>query len=445
MQALRLPAGSGLIAAVSGGADSTALLLALHALGFRPSVAHLHHGIRGRAADRELRFVQRLARRLKLPFVSRKVDVPAVAVRKRISIEMAARDARRAFFKSVAARRKVSIVATAHTADDQAETVLLRLCRGAGLRGLGGIRVASRWEGIRFIRPALAATHEEAMQFLVARGETWMEDESNRENEFLRNRIRNEILPALRRRVNPSITHTLARTAEMLAEENDALERQAAAAFEQSRSRAGLSVSALRKWDAWLCRRVLQRWLIACGVESEAIDFDLVGRIRGLLESPQGSVEIPVSRGRAVERVYDELICKAGAPRTKKNGSDMEWELRLERANGFTRHASTFGEYPTAAFLSRAKVGAGALRARAWRAGDRMKPIGLSGSKKLQDIFTDAKVPKSERARLPVVECGGEIVWVPGYRVARGWEVESASAPSWRVLITLKKKTQRVH
>ena len=426
-----LPRGGHVLVAVSGGADSVALLHALHflrkQLGLHLAVAHLNHGIRGKAADRDEDFVRHLAWQLGLPFFCERVDVPARARQRGISLEMAARNARYDFF----ARTGWPLLATAHTADDQAETVLLRFLRGTGAQGLGGMARRTSRGGLSLVRPMLDVTHEDAVQFLKRHRLRWREDASNRDTDFLRNRVRHELLPLLEKKFNPQIRRALVRTSSILREENEWLDAVTAG---KVALRATLGAGTLRKLPLAIARRHIVRWLIFNEVEAEAVDFDVVERVLQLAARSTGTRTVPVSRTHRIVRRYDQLsvervgkTSKALYQRLKVPGETVLTESGLVAvamyAVGFKR---TAGEV----YLSRTAVGKSPLFMRTWRAGDRIKPLGMRGTKKLQDVFVEMKVPRDARARVLLLECRGEVVWVMGYRVARGWEVVGPGSKS---------------
>ncbi len=212
--------GETVVVAVSGGPDSMALLdllvrvrnewrLTLH-------VAHLHHGLRGALADADETFVRNVCRRLKLECVVERVSVSTVAEERDLSEETAARQARYEFLEVTARRAKAGAIAVGHTRDDQAETVLMRLLRGAGTEGLCGIRPVRLLGGLRLVRPLLGVWRREIERYLRLRRRSWREDASNRDEKYLRNRIRHALLPALEREYQPKIREILSQTAECL-------------------------------------------------------------------------------------------------------------------------------------------------------------------------------------------------------------------------------------
>ena len=214
--------GERICVAVSGGADSTALLLALHErrleLGIGLSAVHLHHGIRGAEADRDAEFVRQLCARIDVPLQVESADVRANAAADRETLEEAARHARLTTFERLLASGDATAVATAHTEDDQAETVMMKLMRGAWTEGLGGISPVLELPAGRVVRPLLSASRQQVIAFLQARGEAWCEDSTNAEAMYTRNRVRHTLMPLLRE-FNPRIAATLAQTAELAREE----------------------------------------------------------------------------------------------------------------------------------------------------------------------------------------------------------------------------------
>ena len=460
-------AGQCLLVAVSGGADSVALLLALQTLrrtrGLRLTVAHLHHGIRGRAADADADFVQRLCRRLRLPCVVARCDVPRLARRRGLSLEAAAREARYAFLCSTARELGANAVATAHTADDQAETVVLRFARGAGPEGLAGIPYSHARGKVRIVRPLLDVDRAQVEQFLRARRQAWREDETNRDPSFTRNRVRHDVLPYLSRMLNPGLRSVLRRTAEILREENAWCDDLAARALADltagpgSTARRGssqaLDCRQLARLPLALRRRIVRLWLAGAGVPPEHVDFDVVERTLRLCGRTSGSAseELP-DRWHVLRRYAIASVEQMGRGRGRASPrravpvalqvpgetvlAEFGLRCRVRETLGFVREPPPgAGRYPCRAFIDREVLRARGLAARCRRPGDRMTPLGMERPRKIQDVFVDAKVPRDERDRLPLIVCGREIVWVPGYRVAQGWEVRGKGAPSLEIRV----------
>ncbi len=444
-----------LLLAVSGGADSVALLLAMNALkrplGLRITVAHLDHRLRGVDGREDAAFVEALARRLRVSCVTGRFNVRALARRKHISLEMAAREARYRFLARTAKEKGATAIVTAHTADDQAETVLLRLARGSGPTGLAGIRPEGRVSeigleipasDIALLRPLLDVSRAAIEAFLEQSGQPWCEDVSNSSMDFLRNRVRHELLPLLQDRFNPSIRPALCRTAEILAEEETWLDDMAATALEDCVDAEGrLSRKAVDDLPPALARRVVRKWLVREGIAADTVDFSAVERVRELAGQAVGSREAGLSGPWHVIRRYGHLsVERARRPVSKpfRAGLNVPGETLLpkqglrvvvSREPGIACEAGDApGRLPSAASLSRRAVGRRRLYLRSVQAGDRLQPYGMQGSRKLQDIFVDTKVPADERGTIPILECGGKIAWIPGYRIAHPFRVTDEKA-----------------
>ncbi len=442
------------LVAVSGGADSVGLLRLLAALppAQRPrlTVAHLHHGLRGRAADEDAVFVRELAESLGLPCVTGRARV---ARRAGVSIEMAARAARYRFLSRTARRVGASAVATGHTADDQAETLLLRLARGSGLDGLAGMIEDAPVQGVRVVRPLLGFTHAHLEAYCRRMHQPWREDASNREEAHRRNRVRHEVLPLLEARLNPAVRPVLARTAGVLAGEAAWLAHEAAGVLGACRLPGGaLDLAALGRAAAGrgagaaaVSRRVTRDWLLAQRVPAEALDLDLVERVLGLGPGRHTAVD----GRRCVWREGDVLRVRPGREPALPDGTEAV-RLRVPGATHVPVLAVTVtatlepgvakprgsrpGRLPARASLH-PDLAARPLTIRGWRPGDRLHPFGMRGSRKLQDILTDAHVPVARRPLVPVILCGETIVWVPGYRVAAAAAVTDPAGPCLQLRI----------
>jgi tRNA(Ile)-lysidine synthase len=250
----------------------------------------------------------------------------------------------------------------------------------------------------------------------------------------------------LERKVNPSLRTALRRYAEIASAEDASLEALVAKSWKHVSAGRSLRVARVAQLDVGLQRRVVQRWLIEAGIDPDAFDFDAVERVRSLLKSSSGSREVSIADLARVVRSYDRLEFKTGSHtvtfkvklkipgRTRVPAVGLQVETRWGRGIVKPRRARV-GTWPAEATLSRKTVGRSPVYLRSWQPGDRMRPLGLDGSKKLQDIFTDAKLPREERSRVPVVECRGQIIWLPGYRVAQGWQVEGNRAENLRIIL----------
>ena len=434
-----LARGSRWLVGVSGGADSVALLhllkAAQRALGLRLVVAHLDHRLRGAAAAADARFVAGLARRLRLPFACERHDVAALAAARGWSLEQAAREARLEFFARTARARGAAGVLLAHTRDDQAETLLLRLMRGAGPQGLGGMRVDSELRGLRILRPLLGVGRAALRAWLRARRLRWREDATNTDERFLRNAVRHRVLPAMEAAAGREVAPALARAAALLSDEQAYWAPVLATAAERCGHGAAWNVAALAREPVAIQRRLLleRLWALTGGG-----DFEAVERVRGLLAAARGRTE--VGRG------WYASVAGGALRLDRADGAGARPEIAL-RPGETVRDAAwrvtvcarwcRAGRAPRdGILLDGDRVQGVRLAIRAWRAGDRMRPEGGRGSRKLQDLFTDAKVPRGERHALPVLVADDGPVWIPGFRPAEGWRARPGTKRRLAVTIT---------
>lgn len=421
--------GQRVLVGVSGGADSVALLYILHflsqRLGFDLVVAHLHHGTRGDASDGDLRFVRELCWRLGVPCVGREVNVPALAKKSGRSLEMEAREVRHEFFAESCTARGADSVALAHTADDQAETFMLKLARGAGLRGLAGMNWNQPMHGMRVIRPMLNVSRAQIEQFLTHHRLIWREDASNADLRYKRNCVRHQVLPFLEEKLSPAMRQTLLRTMDVLRCEDEWMSEIAEGCLKKVSSVSGdiLYGGPLALHPLAARRRVIMTWLHQNGVPSTVVNFDSVCRVDELLLSTAGSRSVQLTDQWRVMNQYGELrVMPLGCAGVQ----DCVLGLELTRvtARGFVADsARQIGEYPSCAAIDLEKLADRELVVRPLRDGDRMRPLGMRGTRKLQDILVDLKIPQEQRSRVAVVVCAGEIVWVPGYRISEDWKV----------------------
>jgi tRNA(Ile)-lysidine synthase len=424
------------LVAVSGGPDSVCLVMVLYEMqqrgvlpGLDLHVAHVNYGLRGAESEKDEAYVRVLGKTLNLPaHVERVHLVPRLGQ----TVQSQARDSRYAFFARMRRECGLTAVATGHTADDQAETVLLWLLRGSGTRGLAGIPV-QRGDGI--IRPLLDVTREQVLDYLASRGIDYRTDASNAMRIYRRNRIRHEIVPLLRT-FNPRIVQGLARAAEILAAEAallDDLERERwkAVVKDIAPGRVVLQGERLAQEPLGLQRRLIRRALSVVHGSAAGLTFrhvsDILARVVGAgysrkLDLPGGIV---VERDGAlvtVGRSGVEGQASAGAnwatgvplliPGAVQLGEEGPHLLAVEGCGPVKGRA----DGRSVLVVDAARLG-GPLTVRNWRRGDWFCPSGLQGHrKKLQDFFVDQKVPRTRRAEVPLAVAPAGIVWVVGYR-----------------------------
>jgi tRNA(Ile)-lysidine synthase len=443
------------VAAVSGGSDSVAMLLILHELASRgelvlAGLAHLNHQIRGAAAGGDAEFCRDLAARLGIAAFIGTADVPALAVRENASLEVAGRHARQRFFAEVVQSGKADRVAIAHTRDDQAETVLLRLTRGAGALGLAGM--APRRGPL--VRPVLDATRGELRNFLSARAEAWREDATNLDLTNPRNFVRHQVLPNLRQ-INQQADAALARAADLLRIDADLLETLANAAFVQNvESASAREFSELRRdtVDAESMVVVIRAEglaklppALATRVARYALETANPSRSYGLEEAQAlcafaagGTADdLP---GLDMERLAAKVVLSKREPGEVPTVVSFELKLSVPGTVEAPHQAWTItaeGPLTVPADIAEVNRGPGSvvvdaselgdqLIVRTRRPGDRLQPLGAPGRKKVQDVLVDRKVPRDDRDRVAIVTTQkGQIVWVAGQALAEPFRVTS--------------------
>lgn len=397
-------------------------------------LAHLNHRLRGEAANADEAFCRAAAAALGLPIDVESADVAVRARDEGSSIEAAARAARYEFLERAAARLEADRIAVGHTRDDQAETYLLRLLRGAGPRGLGGIRPRVG----NIVRPLIDATRADVLEYLRAHDIPWREDESNADVGIPRNRVRHELIPFLAERFSPGIVGVLAREAAIAQEDAEwldgaAIEIAPTIVLVNSPQHGGVRLDwrALEAAPPALARRVVRDALgAACG-RAKAHGFEHVDAVMGL--GPDQSVDLP---GVHAERRGAEIHLRAGnieATTPFQYSLSIPGEVEVVEA-GLVISADLRGTgdpgstSQTAVAVSAAGL-AGELKVRSRRPGDALRPIGLGGRKKLQDLLVDRKVAREERDRVPiVVDRSDRIVWVVGHAVAEDFRVTEPAA-----------------
>ncbi len=410
-------AGKTLVVGLSGGADSVALTDALATLarkrGFRLVAAHLDHGLRSESAA-DAAFCADLAERLGVPIRLGRGDVKGRARVEKRGLEDAARRERYQFLRAVRDEEGAAAIAVAHTRDDQAETLLLRLLRGSGSRGLAAMRPRAG----HVVRPLLQVSRLDVLAHLAERGLPWREDATNADSAFLRNRIRRELIPYLESRFNPRIHETLARAAGLLADEDDTLEAQAARLSATTARRDGdgvvLARAGLRDAPRALARRVVRRALAETGGLREVSALH-VERLLDLSASPAPSGRsLALPGGRVAHFRFDEV--RVG-PRTRGRGRfayPLQVPGRVELPGGWALEVLS-EPGPAASNPETALVAAPSgepLLVRTRRPGDRVSWGGREVS--LKRFLMERRVPADERESLPLVAAGSRVLWVAG-------------------------------
>lgn len=424
-----LPREARILCCVSGGADSVCLLLALLELrqefGWTLAAGHFNHQMRP-AADDDEKFVRNLCTQHQVPLVTGQADGLGPG-----SSEAEARSQRLRFLRNAADSTACSFIATGHTASDRAETVLHNLARGTGLAGLRGIA----WKNGEFVRPLLGRSRQEVRDWLTSLGQLWREDQSNLDVTYTRNRIRHRLLPMLRDEYNPAVEQALVRLADSAAEDAAALDAMAcslykeAAVEEPAFARVTLQMETLRQAPAAVVRRVIRMAIGALTGNTTNVTWEMTDRV--LPRSDTGLAGQDIGLGLRAESAegrlvlafpdveplpFDHPVTLAGPVEVAEIGWVVD--LSQERPDGVP-------------VIHVRADDASALRAANWQPGDRMRPRGVGGTKKLQDIFTDSKVPRHMRRRIPIIHRASEIIWVPGVAVGENVEIPEGHPGLW--------------
>jgi tRNA(Ile)-lysidine synthase len=431
-----LHAGDRVAVAVSGGADSVSLLHVLvdlrAELGIVLTVAHFNHQLRAAESDGDEQFVAEVARSLELRVFVGRDDVGAFARTRKLSLEQAARDLRYRWLHQLAVRENLNAIATGHTLDDQAETVLMKFLRGAGTRGLGSIRPILMLEHVPVVRPLLETSRADVEYYLVSHNQPWREDHTNSDTRLTRNRVRHQLLPLLERDFNPNIRQLLSETADMALAEEDFWQEHIASLVSRWHQKvrgmhlqesAGSSAGFLSVGVA-LQRRALMQFLEWHGIKA---DFHHVEEVRRCALGEAPSANLP--RGWRAEREGDwlQLVPPASASDEAPANSGYEYLLPIPGRTVISEadiavqatiiSAEAAALEPPGTLLRAAVVGSD-LIIRNWQPGDRFRPAHSASEEKLKRLFSKKRIPAEQRPLWPVALSGGQIVWVRQFPVA---------------------------
>jgi len=436
--------GETVVVAVSGGADSVALLDIL--CNFKEEklhlvVAHLNHGLRGADSDGDQEFVSRLAEQYGLQCEVQRADVALLSQNLQISLEDAGRRARYAFFAQVAKAHGAASIALAHHRDDQAETVLIRLLRGAGGAGLSAMGNFSQGT---LKRPLLGISRAEIEHYLKGRGLNHRTDASNADTTILRNSIRHELIPLLAR-YNPKISERLAATAEILAADEELLEGLTRAAYARLAvpgAELSLPVAELAAEPRGLRLRLYRRALSELRGDLQRIGLAHLEAIDRLVASPRPNSRIKLPGNCFVVRSYGTLNFSASEPPAAPGfnqeiagpGDHLLADGRRLLVQSVPHPASLDPGSPRVAYLDPASAPFPWLL-RGFLPGDRFTPLGMTGAQKLKDFFMNEKIPAGERRRIPLLVSDGRIFWVGGIRMGDQGRIGAPAGPVLRVEI----------
>ena len=443
-----------LVVGVSGGADSVCLLHILtrlrDAMGVDLHVAHLNHQLRGVESDTDAEFVSHLAHELGAPITIQSCDVESYQTEKRCSLEEAAREVRYAFFANVAHSIGANTVAVGHTVDDQAETVLMHLIRGSGLLGLRGMLPLSQWHlldgtPLTVIRPLLDADREETESYCAACGLAPRSDSSNISKEYLRNRIRSELMPRLLE-YNPKMPRALCRTADLIADDiayfDEVVIQLWDVVVEKSPSGIVLDNQAFSDLPPALRRHLLRAMIGQLRGSLRDIGQRHIESLMMMMLRPAGK-KLSLPYGLRFYGDYTKSYLSSSEVHelslTPLEGEYQmtipgvtcfsDWRVKAEVVDA-SLEMTDCSNY--VAYFDFDLTGA-SLAVRNRRDGDRFRPLGMNGSKKLQDFMVDAKIPRALRDRIPLVCSEGQIIWVVGWRIDQRVRVTDATEHVLRI------------
>jgi tRNA(Ile)-lysidine synthase len=445
--------GDTVLLGVSGGPDSVALLRGLielkQELNIELAIAHLNHSARGDESDRDAQFVESLGGTLQIKTVIEKIDVPAEQLSSKSSFQETARDLRLDFFQRTMSQMGANKIALGHTSDDQVETVLMNLLRGSGLKGVGGMSPVRS----PYIRPLFYCSRSEVVGFLNDREFSYCQDSSNKKSDYLRNRIRLELIPFLQEKYNPRITENLFESSGIFRAENDYLETLGNHEFDRVVSRFGdsntlnMDIEYFATLPLALKRRLVRKGIQSVKGDLRRISFSHIQEVLHLFEKSQKGKRIDLPDNLEALCLGDRVEFKRILESNSSILSDDEretsdWvrplsipgETPVEKA-GLTLKAEIVDPSGTGfiddqgnqAFLDFDKTG-GDLVVRFFQAGDRLRPLGMKGTKKLKSLFIDEKVPQEIRSSIPILTTGdNDIIWVYGMRIAHTYRVTSGT------------------
>ena len=445
-----LQRGDAVIVGVSGGADSVCLFLLLNLfaeeLGVKTAAVHINHGIRGAAAREDEEFTKELCDACGVPFFSYHYDIPAIAAEKGIGEEEAGRIMRRRAYADCNCKHfdGRALIALGHHKDDVTETLLLSLIRGSGIKGIGGIWPKMCYEiddyEMKVIRPLLCAGRDEIEEWLRLRGQKWRTDETNKSDSYARNRIRNEIIPLMKRE-NPRFGEHASHTAEVARNVSDYIELEAARTFEslpcqenaacRDKATKAIPIEALEKLHPAIRDEVVRLWIMNATQLKTDISFNHVRAVAGLTKKSSGA-RISLPGGGEAVRVYDRIVFKI------QNNSIIQSDfgdegITIIKPDIGESCSLSFGGYEFSFYAREIRPRDASIHEKAFsicvnydkmvemclrfpRQGDVMCISGDGRHKKLTRIFIDEKIPKDERGSLPVLCSGDEIVWLVGVR-----------------------------
>ncbi len=438
---------------ISGGADSVSLLSLIFNINRADniyselSIAHLNHLLRGAESEQDEQFVKNLAKRFNLSIVVERKDIKEIAQKRKLSLEETARDERYKFLETAAKKVDANVIVVGHTADDNAETILHRIIRGAGILGLNGMRPKRQLNSLSMmtlVRPLLFSWREDIITYLKEMSLSYRCDSTNLEQDKFRNRVRMEIIPLLEKGYNAGVKESLIRLGEVATQNYDFLKSQAEGLFEKiflngegvgtSFKEVILDIPSLKKAPTVLQQIIIREAIVRLGIPLKAFGYKQYKDILGLIGSEKTSINKSVKDYLNVsiednklhlfcggyhaqeKRILEEEVKLQVPGETKLEG--LRYKIKMEAREIKTGFLEKFKQnktkYDEAVDFDELSM---PLTVRMRREGDRFWPLGSLGIKKLKDFFINNKIPRMERNTIPIVAMNDQPIWVVGYRL----------------------------
>lgn len=448
-----------ILVALSGGPDSVCLLHMLHSLKNELKIsigaAHINHMLRGEEALKDEFYVEKLCEELNIPVYIARIDIDKISKNLNISHEMAGRDERYKFFESISDKYGYDKIAIAHNANDQAETVIMRMMRGTGLEGLGGIKAK---RGEKIIRPILSLYREEVESYCNEKELTPRIDKTNLENIYSRNKVRLDILPYMKENFNEDIIETLNRMASILQKDDEYINKQCNKYFEEycKDEFESLSINKnLFKLDNALVTRVIKKSFIYYSKKYVNFEMKHIYDVIDLANKGTNK-KIDLPNNIVAENVYGNIHLKYKEANTKKKEGDkniennifidkeklgnntfdfMKYNVNVELINN--KNNIQFSNNDLIKYFDYDNIIEGII-IRTRKDGDKIKPLGMNGNKKLKDIFINSKVPIKDRDNVPIVCFGEKIAWIVGYKVSENSKITGDTQKIIKIKFTRK-------
>ncbi|UOF91835.1 tRNA lysidine(34) synthetase TilS [Fodinisporobacter ferrooxydans] len=460
---LKIETGAHILVGVSGGVDSVCLLVGLHSLAeefsWQLTVCHVEHGLRGEESKEDADFVEQLAKRLNLPFVLGEFDVAAFAKKQGLSTQIAARIVRYDFFEKVMREKGADYLAVAHHADDQAETILMRILRGTSTSGMAGMHLKRKWRDFLIIRPLLWMWRHEIEEYCQMRQLSYRTDSSNVSTKYLRNKIRLELIPYIEHAYNPNIKERLLRLGKIVQNEDEYLERHARQWMQQhcqvEPSRILFSRTSFQKLDFALQPRAIKLILYYLSGHTTSWESIHIDTIYQRILDGQNVYDSVVAHGIYLRCEYDSVHFHTYVEPSARTPITIELNQTKSQTVPFgsfivysdiikdspqRSYKDLMGKWETVIPIDDA-INHSKIRIRTRIAGDSMQPFGFDGTTKVKKLMIDRKIPASMRDQWPILEIDHTIVWIPGIRRSRHYLIHSDTKDLMHIRVSFAGST----